>query len=121
MSNFRELRAWQKAKDLSVEIYKTTNDSKLFLQDYRLRSQICAAAVSIPSNIAEGDELSSNKQSNRHFYIAKGSVAELITQLITAYEIDYLTKEQSDHFIDKYDHISTNATKTYQCKKSLMV
>lgn len=61
-----------------------------FAKDFSLRDQIRRAAVSIPSNIAEGDELDTDKQAIRHFYIAKGSCAEVLTQSIIAHEIGYL-------------------------------
>ncbi len=48
------------------------------------------AAISIPSNIAEGDELKTDKQAIRHFYMAKGSSAEVLTQAIIAHEIGYI-------------------------------
>jgi four helix bundle protein len=83
MGNFMKLRVWQVAKELAVKIYKLTQTPK-FLKDYGLRDQIQRSAVSIPSNIAEGDDLETDKQSVHHFYIAKGSTAELLTQLIIA-------------------------------------
>lgn len=86
---FKSLRVWQKSKDLAVRIYRVTNEGK-FTKDFTLRDQIRRAAVSIPSNIAEGDELGSDKQAVRHFYIAKGSAAEVLTQAIIAFEIGYL-------------------------------
>jgi len=52
---FKELRVWQKGKDLAVYIYQITNTGD-FAKDYSLRDQIRRAVVSIPSNIAEGDE-----------------------------------------------------------------
>ena len=55
MGNFRELRVWQRAKDLAVFIYKTTTKGE-FSKDFGLRDQIRRAGVSIASNIAEGDE-----------------------------------------------------------------
>ena len=88
---FRELRIWQKSKDLAVEIYKITNNNK-FQRDFGLRDQIRRSAVSIASNIAEGDERDTNKEAVRFFHIAKGSLAELSTQLQIATEIDYLDK-----------------------------
>ena len=60
--------------------------------DYGLRDQIRRAAVSIPSNISEGDELDTNKQAVKFFYIAKGSSAEVLTQAIIALEIGYIDK-----------------------------
>ena len=86
---FRSLRVWQKGKDLAVYIYKITN-AGVFARDHGLRDQIRRAAVSIPSNIAEGDELDTDKQSIRHFYIAKGSSAEVLTQAVIALEIGYI-------------------------------
>ncbi len=77
---FRNLMVWKKSKDLAVYIYKLTNTGS-FSKDFGLRDQIRRAAVSIPSNIAEGDERDTNKESVRFLYIAKGSLAELLTQL----------------------------------------
>ena len=69
MGKFQDLKVWQRAKDLAVYIYKLTGKTP-FTKDFGLRDQIRKAAVSIPSNIAEGDELGTNKQAIRHFYIA---------------------------------------------------
>jgi len=75
-----------------------------------LKDQIQRSAVSIPSNIAEGDESGSNKLSIRHFFIAKGSVAELTTQLIIAHEIGYLDNNTKNSFLDDCDKISAMLT-----------
>ena len=88
---FRSLLVWQKGKDLAVYIYRITQVGP-FNNDYSLRDQIRRAGVSIPSNIAEGDELDTDKQAIRHFYIAKGSSAEVLTQAIIAFEIEYINK-----------------------------
>ena len=88
MGNFEKLRVWKKAKELAVFVYKETQDGK-FTNDFGLRDQIRRAAVSVPSNISEGDELGSDKQAVKFFYIAKGSAAELLTQAIIAFEIGY--------------------------------
>jgi four helix bundle protein len=92
MGDFQKLRVWQRAKDLAIYIYKTI-EKPPFKRDYCLKDQMWGAAVSIPSNIAEGDELGTNKQAVKFFYIAKGSTAELFNQAIIAYEIGYLTQE----------------------------
>lgn len=57
--------------------------------------------MSVPSNIAEGDELDTDSQSIRHFYIAKGSTAEVLTQAIIACEIGYLREDQFKHINDE--------------------
>ena len=92
MGGFRDLKVWQRSKELAVLIYKQTQKG-IFNRDYGLKDQIRRAAVSVPSNIAEGDERGSNKDAIRFFYIAKGSLAELQTQLEIAYEIQYLDKQ----------------------------
>jgi len=83
MGNFKDLKVWNKSKDLAVKIYKVT-DEGLFNKDFGLRDQMRRSSVSIPSNVAEGEDLDTDKQSIRHFYIARGSLAELRTQLIVA-------------------------------------
>jgi four helix bundle protein len=105
MGNFQKLRVWQLAKDLAVKIYKTVKSTSLS-KDYGLRDQIQRAAVSIPSNIAEGDESGTNKISIRYFYTAKGSIAELQTQLIIAHEIGYLEAKLKDELVGECDKIS---------------
>ena len=95
MGGFRDLKVWQEGKRLAVTIYKITN-AGLFSRDFGLRDQIRRAAVSVPSNIAEGDERSTNKEAVRFLYIAKGSLAELQTQLEIAYEIAYIGREELD-------------------------
>ena len=96
MGKFMELKVWQRAKDLAVYIYKNTREGDIS-RDFGFRDQIRRAAVSIPSNIAEGDELGSNKQAIKFFYVAKGSSAELLTQSIIALEIDYFDKKSYSH------------------------
>jgi len=105
MGNFKKLRVWQLAKDLAVKIYKLTKTPKLS-KDFGLRDQIQRSAISIPANIAEGDELDTNKQSIRHFYIAKGSIAELQTLLIISNEIDYIDLDTLNSIHNDCDVIS---------------
>jgi len=62
--------------------------------------------VSIPSNIAEGDELESNKQAIKFFYIAKGFSAELLTQAIIAQEKEYIDKKSFTHIETEFTAIS---------------
>ena len=92
--NYRDLVAWQKAMDLVVEVYQMT---KKFPQDERfgLTGQIRKAAVSVPSNIAEG-----NGRAHRAEYIhmltyARGSLMELETQLAIAVRLEYSNREEA--------------------------
>jgi four helix bundle protein len=105
MGNYQKLRVWQSAKDLAVLIYKVIKSTPLS-KDYGLRDQIQRAAVSIPSNIAEGDESGTNKISIRYFYTAKGSIAELQTQIIIAQEVGYLDQSIKNELLAECDRIS---------------
>jgi len=105
MGKFQGLKVWQRAKDLAVYIYRQTEKGK-FSRDYSLRDQLRRASVSIPSNIAEGDELGTDKQSVRHFYIAKGSSAEVLTQAIISFEIGYIAKDIYDYIENECKIIS---------------
>ncbi len=93
---FRELKVWQRAKDLAVLIYRITDGGGI-ARDFGLKDQIRRAAVSVPSNIAEGDERDTNKDSVRFLFIAKGSLAEVITQTIIANEVGYINDVDRSH------------------------
>lgn len=86
---YRGLKVWQSAKALAVEIYQITSPEPL-ARDFALRGQLRRSAVSVPSNIAEGDERDTNKDAVRFFCMAKGSWAELRTQLEIACEAKLL-------------------------------
>jgi len=105
MGNFQELKVWQRAKELAVFLYKISGEG-VFAKDWGLRDQMRRAVVSIPSNIAEGDELDTDRQAIKFFYIAKGSSAELLTQTIIAHEIGYLTGQDFDHVKNECQAIS---------------
>jgi len=104
MHNFKELEIWQESKDFCILIYKTTlNFPKS--ETYGITSQINRAAVSIPSNIAEGAGRETNKDFSRFISIALGSSFELETQLIIALEINYFDKTSFDDLIKKLNII----------------
>ena len=96
MGKFEDLRVWQRAKNWAIFIYKLTDHDK-FMKVFGLIGQIRRAAASISSNIAEGDDLDTDKQAIRFFYIVKGSSAEVFTQAIISQEIGYITKEECGH------------------------
>ncbi len=88
----KDLEVWKKAISFVTDIYKLTNDfpaSEL----YGLTSQIRRAAISIPSNIAEGFSRSSSKELIQFLQIARSSAAELDTQLIIAKNIRYVRRD----------------------------
>jgi len=115
VGNFFELKVWQRAKDLTIFIYRLTNEGP-FSKDYGLRDQIRRAAVSIPSNIAGGDELKTNKQSVQYFFIAKGSLAELLTQALISFEIGYIKQDDFIYIKDECQAISSMLTKLIQAR-----
>ena len=117
MGNFQELKVWQRAKELAVSLYKITGQGA-FDKDWGLRDQIRRAVVSIPSNIAEGDELGTDRQAIKFFYTAKGSSAEVFTQAIIAYEIGYLTREHFDHVKKECQAISGMLTRLIQARSA---
>jgi len=102
IEKFEDLEVWKKGVRLSISIYKAFKNCR----DYSLRDQIQRAAVSIPSNIAEGYERNTNKEYIQFLHIAKGSCAELRTQLYIAYEIGLITKDSFEEFIQSSKEIS---------------
>jgi four helix bundle protein len=92
MAGYRELRVWQLGVDLALEIYRVTADFPRSEQ-YGLTSQLRRAAVSIPSNIAEGHARKTRREMQRFANIAKGSLAELETQMIIAGELNFVAND----------------------------
>ena len=88
-SNYKELKVWQKAMDLTVEVYKIV---KLLPKEetYALSDQMRRAVVSIPSNIAEGQGRNSDKEFIQFLSIARGSLWELETQIEICLRIGYI-------------------------------
>jgi four helix bundle protein len=84
MGNYFDLKVWQQAKDLAVRIILLPSDNPPLKKEYSLMDQIKRSAVSIASNIAEGNAMPTTKHSLHFFYLAKGSLAELSTQFIIA-------------------------------------
>jgi four helix bundle protein len=88
--SYENLEVWTKAVELSVQIYNIFSHCR----DYGFKDQICRAAVSVPSNIAEGMERDSVKETIRFLHISKGSCAECRTQLLIASRIGYLNEQE---------------------------
>src|SRR4030066_2407190 len=114
--SFKDLVVWQEAKKLAVEIYKLTSDGK-FSKDYGLKGQIQRSAVSIASNIAEGYERNSNKEFIRFLLIAKGSNAELITQLEIAKDVGYINQDVFAAIENQINKIGAMLTKLIMSRK----
>jgi len=91
-TTFEEIVAWQKARQLTKDLYKLTSTGP-FARDYDLRNQIRRAAVSVMSNIAEGFERSGTGEFNQFLSTAKGSAGEVRSQLYVALDQNYLSEE----------------------------
>ena len=101
---YSDLRVWQEAMNLVTEIYRMT---KPFPSEekYGLASQIQRAAVSVPSNIAEGHGRKSTNAYVNHLSIAFGSLMELETQVQIAARLEYITEDDANRFLAKTDQI----------------
>ena len=93
IERFEDIEAWKKARELTREIYRITNQGA-FVKDFGLRDQIRRAAVSIMSNIAEGFGRGGNKEFIQFLSTAKGSASEVQAQLYVALDAEYITKDQ---------------------------
>ena len=101
---YQELIVWQKAVDLVTTIYGYT---QAFPQDevFGLISQMRRAAVSVPSNIAEGQGRQSKAEFRRFLSIARGSLYELETQVVIAQRLNYLTEENGDDLFETLEEV----------------
>ena len=101
---FTELEVWEYSKTMAIDIYRKTSEGP-FKRDWSLRDQMRKAAVSIPSNIAEGFERGGTGEFMYFLSIAKGSNGELATQLIIALEIGYLSKKEFDRLSERSEEV----------------
>ncbi len=92
MRNFKELKVWQKAHVFTLGIYQITKDFP-DSEKFGLTSQICRAAASIPTNIAEGCGRNGDRELARFLSIAAGSASEVEYQLILAEDLSYIDLE----------------------------
>ena len=112
---FEELLVWQKSRDFSKDIYEISRNWR----DFELKDQIRRATVSISSNIAEGFERGSKNDFSRFLYIAKGSSAEVRSQLYLALDLKYISNLEFEKLSDQADHIVRLLTKFIQSLKRI--
>ncbi len=104
ISNFKDLRVWQESINLVKEVYQlcaTLPKEEL----YGLASQMKRAAVSLPSNIAEGNSRQHRAEFRQFVFIAIGSLAELETQLIIALNLSFVREAEVTPIIEKINHL----------------
>src|SRR5207247_71823 len=100
INSFRDLRVWQAGMTLVEEVYRLTQAFPSH-ETYGLTNQIRRAAVSIPSNVAEGHTREHSKEYLHHLSIAQASLAELETQLEIAVRLKYCSSKQLDPILQQ--------------------
>ncbi len=100
--DIEKLEVWQKARRLSVSIYRELKA----LQDFGFKDQITRSGLSVPSNIAEGMERTSSKEKLQFLNIARASCAELRTQILIGGEIDYIPTVTAENWLAEAKVIS---------------
>lgn len=107
--SFEDLIAWQKARVLCREIYEVAQITPLS-RDWGLRNQMCRAAVSVMSNIAEGWDRATAADTANFLVIAKSSCAELRSQLFVAFDVGYMNEEKFAELKGKAEEVSRIVT-----------
>ena len=102
IERFEDMKAWQKAKDMTVLIYRLFEHSK----DFGFRDQIQRASVSVMNNISEGFERKGNKEFAHFLYIAKGSSGEVRSMLILAKELNKIPETNFNQLFILSEEIS---------------
>ncbi len=105
VQRFEDLIAWQKARQLAADIYRVTGKGA-FARDFGLHDQIQRAAVSVMSNIAEGFDRSSRAEFHQFLVIAKGSCAEVRSQLYVAADIGHIGEAEFDQLHAQTEELS---------------
>ena len=100
---YEDLEVWKRAARLSATLYQETRT----LKDFGFRDQLTRSGLSIPSNIAEGYDRGSDAEMARFLSIAKGSAAELRTQILIGIEAGYLDREMALSWADEARQIAS--------------
>lgn len=109
VTHYKELLVWHKAMDLAGLVYGASRTMPKE-ERYGLISQVRRAAVSIPSNLAEGHARSGTKEFLQFIAIAKGSLAEVETQMMLAERFDYINNESLDDVLSLSDEVNRMLT-----------
>jgi four helix bundle protein len=100
ITSYRDLNVWQQGRRLATDVYILLATFPK-IEQYGLSDQMRRAVVSVPSNIAEGFGRATAKEKNQFYYIAKGSLAELETQLYIASDVGYIDQKQLDIILEQ--------------------
>ena len=100
ITSYRDLKVWQEGRKLATIIYRQIAQFPKNEQ-FGISDQMKRAAVSVPSNIAEGFGRATAKEKNQFYYVAKGSLAELETQMYIASDISYISEAQLNILLEQ--------------------
>jgi four helix bundle protein len=106
ITRFEDIQAWQEARKLVKMVYGLIRINEKFSRDFRLVSQIQAAAVSSMSNIAEGFSRKGHKEFVQFLFISKSSVAEVQSQLYVALDQEYIVQNDFNEVYNQADLVS---------------
>ena len=114
IKNFRDLNIWKLGVEIVEDTYKLT---KNFPREelYGLASQMRRAAVSIPSNVAEGFTRKHNKEYKQFLFVALGSCAELETQIEIAAKLEYIKEQEKKDLLEKINHVTRMTMNLLKC------
>jgi four helix bundle protein len=113
VKRFEDLEVWKEGMQLAVRVYEVMAPSR----DFGLKDQMCRAAVSVPSNIAEGYERGSNREFVQFLNYSRGSNGELRTQLYLAAKLGLVDRVASRELVDKSRKVSAMLHKYVQVRK----
>jgi four helix bundle protein len=102
---FEDIQAWQRAREVTKEIYRVTSEEK-YSRDFGLKDQTRRAAVSIMANIAEGFGRKTNKDFAHFLTQSHGSAAEVQSHLYVALDLGYIDEKNFSDIYEKLDHTS---------------
>lgn len=118
---FQDLIIWQRAHEFALEIYRVTDEFPN-IEQFGLTNQLRRAAVSVPSNIAEGFERNSSKDFSHFLVISRGSLSEIKAQLLLAKDLLYLSPQECERLLTEATeiHKMLNSFKATLEKKGLV-
>ena len=118
IEKFEDIRAWQSAREVVNRIYEISQGER-FKKDFSLCDQIKRASISIMSNVAEGFSRQSRKEFIQFLFIAKGSAAEVQSQLYIALDQGYISEKEFKEIYDKAEETAKLLSKFITYLKSL--
>ncbi|MGR5329927.1 four helix bundle protein [Photobacterium damselae] len=111
--HFEKLEVWKRSSVLSVKIVKELAGCR----NFAFVDQLMRSSLSVPSNIAEGEERETPKESARFLYYAKGSCGEMVTQIYIGAKLGYFSMESANNYINESKQISAMLARLIQIRK----